>query len=72
LTQLQQPSKTRPSGGFIVWRTQVPTTKEFQNVAIPKTHVKKLKELAHLDQRSMARELSWLIDEAYSQLIRKS
>lgn len=50
----------------------MPTTKEFQNVAIPKTHVQKLKELAKLDQRSMARELSWLIDEAHSQLVRKN
>jgi hypothetical protein len=49
----------------------VPTTKEFQNVAIPKTHVEKLRELAKLDHRSLARELAWLIDEAHSQLIRK-
>jgi len=45
------------------------TSSRFQNVAIPKSHVQKLKELAQLDKRSMARELSYLIDEAYAQLI---
>jgi len=45
------------------------TSKDFQNVAVPKSHIQKLKELAQLDQRSMARELAYLIDEAHRQLV---
>lgn len=45
------------------------TSTQFQNVAIPKSHIAKLKELAKLDNRSMARELAYLIEEAHAQLI---
>ncbi len=47
----------------------MPNAKEFQNVAVPKSHVEKLRQLARMDQRSMAREIAWLIDEAYAQLV---
>jgi hypothetical protein len=47
----------------------MPNAKDFQNVAVPKSHVEKLRQLARLDQRSMAREIAWLIDEAYAQLV---
>jgi hypothetical protein len=47
----------------------MPNAKDFQNVAIPKTHVEKLRRLAKLDKRSMAQEIAWLIDEAYVQLV---
>ena len=69
MTKAQEPSKTRPKGGFFVWKTQMPNAKDFQNVAVPKSHVEKLRQLARLDQRSMAREIAWLIDEAYAQLV---
>lgn len=41
----------------------------FKNVAVPVEDHERLKELADLEQRSMARELSVLIREAYQQLI---
>lgn len=47
----------------------MPNAKDFQNVAVPKTHVEKLRQLARLDKRSMAQEIAWLIDEAHAQLI---
>jgi hypothetical protein len=55
--------------GFLSGKHKMPNAKDFQNVAVPKSHVEKLRQLARLDQRSMAREISWLIDEAYSQLV---
>ena len=47
----------------------MPNAKDFQNVAVPKTHVERLRQLAKLDKRSMAQEIAWLIDEAYTQLV---
>jgi len=41
----------------------------FQNVAVPVEDHSLLKELADVEQRSMARELSVLIREAYAQIV---
>ena len=41
----------------------------FQNVAVPVEDHALLRELADVEQRSMARELSVLIREAYSQIV---
>ena len=42
---------------------------QFRNVAVPMDVFQLLRELAELDQRSMARELAVLIKEAHGQLI---
>ena len=42
---------------------------EFQNVALRKEDHALLQELAEFEQRSMARELGFLIREAYRQIV---
>lgn len=41
----------------------------FSNVAVPVEHHAMLKEIADAEKRSMARELSVLIEMAYEQII---
>lgn len=41
----------------------------FRNVAVPLDVYDMLRELAIVDDRSLARELSYLIKEAYGQII---
>lgn len=43
---------------------------EFQNVALRKEDHALLQELAEFEQRSMARELGFLIKEAYRQIVK--
>ena len=42
---------------------------QFRNVAVPLDVYEMLRELAKLDDRSIARELAYLIKEAHSQII---
>jgi hypothetical protein len=41
----------------------------FRNVAVPTEHHAMLKEIADAEKRSMARELSVLIEMAYDQIV---
>ena len=43
---------------------------EFQNVALRKEDHALLKELADFEERSMARQLGFLIKEAYRQIVK--
>lgn len=52
----------------------MPRTKDiqFRNVAVPLEVYEMLRSLAIVDDRSLARELAYLIKEAYAQIILKN